>query len=45
VAPVRETAIVAVAAWGVWRMRERRGAAMKLSGAAAALVGVVLLAV
>jgi drug/metabolite transporter (DMT)-like permease len=44
VAPVRETAIVAVAAWGVWRMRERRGAAMKLSGAAAALAGVVLLA-
>lgn len=44
VAPVRETAIVAVAAWGVWRMRERRGAAMKLSGAVAALAGVVLLA-
>jgi drug/metabolite transporter (DMT)-like permease len=44
VAPVRETAIVAVAVWGVWRMRERRGAAMKLSGAAAALAGVVLLA-
>ncbi len=44
VAPVRETAIVAVAAWGVWRMRERRGAAMKLSGAVAALAGVALLA-
>ncbi|HKC20445.1 MAG TPA: EamA family transporter, partial [Candidatus Dormibacteraeota bacterium] len=44
VAPVRETAIVAIAAWGVWRMRERRNAALKLSGAAAALVGVALLA-
>ncbi len=44
VAPVRETAIVAVAAWGVWRMRERRSAALKLSGAAATLAGVALLA-
>ena len=45
VAPVRETAIVAVAVWGVWKLRERRGAAMKLSGAAATLAGVALLAV
>jgi drug/metabolite transporter (DMT)-like permease len=45
VAPVRETAIVAVAAWGVWRMRERKSAALKLSGAAATLAGVALLAV
>jgi drug/metabolite transporter (DMT)-like permease len=45
VAPVRETAIVAVAAWGVWRMRERRSAALKLSGAAATLAGVALLAI
>jgi drug/metabolite transporter (DMT)-like permease len=45
VAPVRETSIVAVAAWGVWRMHERRSAALKLSGAAATLVGVALLAV
>jgi drug/metabolite transporter (DMT)-like permease len=44
VAPVRETAIVAVAAWGVWRMRERRSAALKLCGAAATLAGVALLA-
>jgi drug/metabolite transporter (DMT)-like permease len=44
VAPVRETSIVAVAAWGVWRMHERRGAALKLSGAAATLAGVALLA-
>ncbi|HSS60697.1 MAG TPA: EamA family transporter [Candidatus Limnocylindrales bacterium] len=45
VAPVRETSIVAVAAWGVWRMRERRGAAVKLTGAVATLAGVALLAV
>ena len=45
VAPVRETAIVAVAAWGVWRMHERKSAALKLSGAAATLAGVALLAV
>lgn len=44
VAPVRETAIVGVAVWGVWRLHERRGAAIKLSGAALALAGVALLA-
>src|SRR5215472_8414697 len=44
VAPVRETSIVAVAAWGVWRLQERRGVAMKLTGAAAAVIGVALLA-
>ena len=44
VAPVRETAIVAVAVWGVWKLRERRGAVLKLSGAAATLAGVALLA-
>ena len=44
VAPVRETAIVAVAVWGIWKLRERRGAALKLVGAGATLIGVVLLA-
>jgi len=44
VAPVRETAVVAVAVWGVWRLGERRAAALKISGAAATLVGVTLLA-
>jgi len=44
VAPVRETAIVAVAVWGVWKLRERKGAALKLLGASATLIGVVLLA-
>lgn len=44
VAPVRETSVVGVAAWGVWRLRETKGAALKLSGAVATLVGVGLLA-
>jgi drug/metabolite transporter (DMT)-like permease len=44
VAPVRETAIVAVAVWGVWKLRERKGAALKLLGAGATLVGIALLA-
>ncbi len=44
VAPVRETSVVGVAAWGVWRLRESRGAAMKVSGAVATLAGVSLLA-
>lgn len=44
VAPVRETALVAVAVWGVWKLRERSGAALKLSGAVATLAGVALLA-
>jgi drug/metabolite transporter (DMT)-like permease len=45
VAPVRETAIVGVAIWGVWRLRERQAAPLKIAGAAATLVGVSLLAV
>jgi hypothetical protein len=44
VAPVRETAVVGVAVWGVWKLRESKGAAMKVSGAAATLAGVSLLA-
>jgi drug/metabolite transporter (DMT)-like permease len=44
VAPVRETAIVAVAVWGVWKLQERKGAPLKLLGAGATLVGVALLA-
>jgi hypothetical protein len=44
VAPVRETAVVGVAVWGVWKLRETKAAAMKLSGAVATLVGVSMLA-
>ena len=45
VAPVRETAIVVVAIWGVFRLRESRGAGLKLGGAVATLAGVALLAI
>ena len=45
VAPVRETAVVAVALWGVWRLGERQAAGLKIAGAAATLVGVTLLAI
>ena len=44
VAPVREIAVVAVAVWGIWKLRERKGALLKLFGASATLVGVTLLA-
>ena len=43
VAPARESAIVLVSAWSVLRLREREGAALKLAGAAAIVVGIVLL--
>ena len=45
VAPLRESAIVLVAAWGVWRLGERRAAWLRLSGALAIVVGIVLLTV
>jgi drug/metabolite transporter (DMT)-like permease len=45
VAPVRESSVVGVAVWGVWRLRERRAVPMKLAGAVATLVGVVMVAV
>ncbi len=45
VAPVRETAVVGVAVWGIWRLRERTGVAMKIAGAVATLGGVALLAI
>jgi drug/metabolite transporter (DMT)-like permease len=45
VAPVRETAVVGVAVWGIWRLRERTGVPMKIAGAVATLAGVALLAI
>lgn len=44
VAPVREVSVVAVAVWGVWRLHERKRSGLKLSGAAATLAGLALLA-
>ena len=45
VAPVRESAIVLVTAWGVWRLRERRGARLRIVGAVAIVVGITLLTI
>jgi drug/metabolite transporter (DMT)-like permease len=45
VAPVRESAILLVSLWGIWRLRERDGARLKLAGALGVAVGVVLLIV
>jgi len=44
VAPVRETSVVGVAVWGVWRLRERTAVPMKLAGAVATLAGVLMVA-
>jgi drug/metabolite transporter (DMT)-like permease len=44
-APLRESAIVLVTAWGVWRLREREGLLLRLGGAVAIVVGIVLIAV
>jgi drug/metabolite transporter (DMT)-like permease len=45
VAPLRESAVVLVAGWGVFRLREREGARLKLAGAAAIVAGVALIAI
>ena len=44
VAPLRESAIVLVTAWGIWRLGERRGARLRLVGALAIVCGIALLA-
>jgi drug/metabolite transporter (DMT)-like permease len=44
VAPLRESAIVLVTAWGVWRLKEREGMVLRLAGAVAIVVGIVLIA-
>jgi drug/metabolite transporter (DMT)-like permease len=45
VAPLRESAIVLVTAWGIWRLGERRGAWLRLGGALAILIGIALLTI
>jgi drug/metabolite transporter (DMT)-like permease len=45
VAPVRESAVVLVAGWSVWKLRERRQLWQRLVGTAAVLAGIVLVAV
>ncbi len=44
VAPLRESAIVLVTGWGIWRLRERRRASLRLAGAGAIVLGIALLA-
>jgi len=43
ISPVRESAVVLVSAWGIWRLHEHRGARLRLIGAAAVLAGIALL--
>lgn len=45
VAPLRESAIVLVTAWGIWRLQERRGAWMRVAGALAIVAGIALLTI
>jgi drug/metabolite transporter (DMT)-like permease len=44
VAPARESAIVLVTGWGIWRLRERAGAWLRMAGAMVILAGVALIA-
>lgn len=44
VAPLRESAIVLVTAWGVWKLKEREGAVLRLAGAVAIVAGIALIA-
>jgi drug/metabolite transporter (DMT)-like permease len=45
VAPLRESGVVLVALWGVFRLGEREGARRKLGGAGAVLAGAALIAI
>lgn len=44
VSPLRESSIVLVTAWGVWRMGKRDGALRRLTGAALIVAGIALIA-
>jgi drug/metabolite transporter (DMT)-like permease len=43
IAPLRESAVVLVTAWGIWRLGERRGAWLRITGALAIVAGIALL--
>jgi drug/metabolite transporter (DMT)-like permease len=45
IAPLRESAIVLVTAWGIWRLGERRGAWLRVAGALVIVVGIALLTI
>jgi drug/metabolite transporter (DMT)-like permease len=44
VSPLRESAIVLVTAWGIWRLKERDGLWLRIGGALAIVIGAALLA-
>jgi drug/metabolite transporter (DMT)-like permease len=44
VAPVRESAIVVVASWGMWRLGERGGVWLRAAGAVGIALGAILIA-
>jgi drug/metabolite transporter (DMT)-like permease len=44
VAPLRESAIILVTGWGIWRLKERQGLWLRLGGATSILLGMILLA-
>ncbi|HKV31371.1 MAG TPA: DMT family transporter [Candidatus Dormibacteraeota bacterium] len=45
IAPLRESAIVLVTAWGIWRLGERRGAWLRVAGALVIVAGIALLTI
>jgi drug/metabolite transporter (DMT)-like permease len=45
IAPLRESAIVLVTAWGIWRLGEKRGAWFRIAGALAIVAGIALLTI
>jgi len=45
IAPLRESAIVLVTAWGIWRLGERRGAWIRIAGALTIVAGIALLTI
>jgi drug/metabolite transporter (DMT)-like permease len=45
IAPLRESAIVLVTAWGIWRLGERRGAWLRVAGAVTIVAGIALLTI
>ena len=45
IAPLRESAIVLVTAWGIWRLGERRGAWLRVAGALTIVAGIALLTI
>ena len=45
IAPLRESAIVLVTGWGIWRLGERRGAWLRVAGALVIVAGIALLTI